>query len=75
MTRSQETQASLSLERVTVFTGLPSDALVRIQKRCRWRRYESGEPIVDYLDASDDVFFIASGEARVSIYSLAGNAA
>ena len=44
------------------------------QKRCGWRHYEPGEPIVDYLDDSDDVFFIAAGEARVSIYSLAGKA-
>jgi CRP-like cAMP-binding protein len=50
------------------------DTLTRIQKRCGWRNYEPGEPIVDYLDASDDVFFIAAGEARASIYSLAGKA-
>jgi CRP-like cAMP-binding protein len=35
---------------------------------------EAGEPIVDYLDASDDVFFIVSGEVRVTIYSVAGKA-
>lgn len=74
MTRSQTTQASQSLEKVSVFRGLPMDTLTRIQKRCGWRNYEPGEPIVDYLDASDDVFFIAAGEARASIYSLAGKA-
>ena len=31
-----------------------------------------GESIVDYLDQSDEVFFIISGEVRVTIYSLAG---
>ena len=30
------------------------------------------EPILDYLDASDNVFFILSGRGRVTIYSLAG---
>ena len=30
--------------------------------------------IVDYLDASDDVFFLTSGEVQVTIYSLAGKA-
>jgi CRP/FNR family transcriptional regulator, cyclic AMP receptor protein len=34
----------------------------------------SGESFVDYLDASDDVFFIASGNVRVTIYSVAGKA-
>ena len=62
------------LERLTIFAGLPQEALERIRKRCRWRRYEPGEPIVDYLDTSDDVFFITSGEVRVTIYSLAGKA-
>ena len=44
------------------------------RRRCAWRRYEPGESIVDYLDTSDDVFFIISGEVRVTIYSLAGKA-
>ena len=35
----------------------------------------SGESrFVDYLDASDDVFFIASGNVRVTMYSVAGKA-
>jgi CRP/FNR family cyclic AMP-dependent transcriptional regulator len=34
----------------------------------------SGESFVDYLDASDDVFFIALGNVRVTIYSVAGKA-
>jgi CRP/FNR family transcriptional regulator, cyclic AMP receptor protein len=74
MTRTQLTQVGQSLEKVAVFSGLPADALSRIQKRCSWRTYEPGEPILDYLDASDDVFFIAAGEVRVSIYSVEGKA-
>ena len=74
MARSQTTQATQSLDRIGIFRGLPADVLARVQKRCTWRSYEPGEPIVDYLDGSDDVFFIAAGEARVSIYSLAGKA-
>jgi len=46
----------------------------KLERRCAWRRYERGEPIVDYLDASGDVFFIASGNLRVTIYSVAGKA-
>jgi CRP/FNR family transcriptional regulator, cyclic AMP receptor protein len=74
MARSHITQPDYSLAGVAIFAGLPREALERIQRRCAWRRYESGEPIVDYLDASDEVFFIASGEVRVTIYSLAGKA-
>ena len=48
--------------------------MARIQAQCNWRHYEPGELILDYLDQSDDVFFITEGEARVSIYSMQGKA-
>lgn len=74
MTRSHIGQATQSLEKIALFAGLPAAALKGIERRCAWRRYEPGEPIIDYLDASDDVFFIVAGEARVAIYSLHGKA-
>lgn len=61
-----------SLKEVAIFAALPAKALERIRRLCSWRRYEPGETIVDYLDASDEVFFITAGEARVTIYSHAG---
>jgi CRP-like cAMP-binding protein len=74
MVRSNVEESQDHLERFAIFAGLPQETLERIRKRCRWRRYEPGEPIVDYLDTSDEVFFITSGEVRVTIYSLAGKA-
>jgi CRP/FNR family cyclic AMP-dependent transcriptional regulator len=61
-----------SLERVGIFAGLSTDAMAKLQKRCVWRRYETGEPIVDHLDSSNDVYFITSGVARATIYSVSG---
>src|SRR6266545_3085643 len=72
MTQSPVTQPQHSLEGVTLLKGLSADALKRAEESCSWRRYEPGEPIVEYLDRSDDVFFLVSGEARVIVYSLAG---
>lgn len=72
MTGTNATRTAQPLERVAIFAGLPAETLTRIQKRCSWRRYEPGEPIIDHLDDTDDVFFIAAGETRASIYSLAG---
>lgn len=73
MAQSDTTQPHrYSLRRVAIFAGLSPAALERLQRRCSWRRYERGELIVDYLDTSDDVFFITAGEARVTIYSQAG---
>jgi CRP/FNR family transcriptional regulator, cyclic AMP receptor protein len=74
MTRSQRTQSAQSLDKVAVFARLPADTLARIQKRCTWRHYEPGEPIVDHLDTSNDVYFITAGQARVNLYSVAGKA-
>ena len=74
MTRSQAKRSLYSLKKVAIFAGLTEDTLARIERHCAWRRYESGETILDYLDKSDDVFFIGAGEVRVIIYSLAGKA-
>lgn len=74
MVRSTSQQADHSLAGITILLGLSPDALKRVQERCAWKRYGPGESIVDYLDQTDDVFFIISGEVRVTIYSLAGKA-
>jgi CRP-like cAMP-binding protein len=72
MAQSQVTKPQYALEGVALLKGLPSESLQHIQQSCSWRRYEPGEPIVEYLDRSDDVFFLISAEARVIVYSLAG---
>jgi CRP-like cAMP-binding protein len=74
MTRSLTPQVAENLASVAAFKDLSPETRAQIERRCLWRRYEAGEPIVDYLDGSDDVYFIVSGEARASIYSLDGKA-
>lgn len=74
MTQPQAVQSRNSLKGIAVFAGLPPDSIERIERRCAWRRYAPGESILDYLDASDDVFFITLGEVRVTIYSSVGKA-
>jgi CRP/FNR family transcriptional regulator, cyclic AMP receptor protein len=74
MAQPQAIQPHPSLSKVAIFGGLSPDALKRIERRCVWRNYEPGEAILDYLDASDDVFIIGTGEVRVTIYSLASKA-
>jgi CRP-like cAMP-binding protein len=72
MVRSTGTKASASLAGIAILGRLSAEALAHVQQRCDFRRYGQGELIVDYLDQSDEVFFMISGEARVTIYSLAG---
>jgi CRP/FNR family transcriptional regulator, cyclic AMP receptor protein len=74
MAGTQVKQPRYSLESSAFFKGLPPDALERIQRRCRWRRYAPLELIIDYQDNSDDVFFIMTGHARVTIRSVDGKA-
>ena len=57
---------------ISTFAQVQGDAIARLDKRCIWRCYERGEPILDYLDETDDVHFVVSGRARASIYSLSG---
>jgi CRP/FNR family cyclic AMP-dependent transcriptional regulator len=74
MVRSLIPQSPYSLESIAIFAGLKPAVVEKIQRGCSWRRYEPGELIVDYLDASNDVFFLTAGEARVTIYSYVGKA-
>jgi CRP/FNR family transcriptional regulator, cyclic AMP receptor protein len=74
MERSQIAVLPYTLAGISIFAGLTPEVLEAIQRRCAWRRYEPDEPIVGYLDSSDDVFFVASGEVGVTIYSVAGQA-
>jgi CRP/FNR family cyclic AMP-dependent transcriptional regulator len=74
MERSQIAEPQHTLAGIAIFAALAADALETIHRRCSWRRYEAGEPIVGYLDASDEVFFVASGEVCVTIYSVSGKA-
>jgi CRP/FNR family transcriptional regulator, cyclic AMP receptor protein len=74
MERSQVAELPHTLAGIAIFADLKPKALEAVHRRCAWRRYEPGELIVDYLDASDDVFFVATGEASVTIYSVAGKA-
>jgi CRP-like cAMP-binding protein len=74
MAQSQTAQPRNSLKGIAIFAGLSPDSVERIERRCAWKHYAPGEPILDYLDASDDVFFITLGEVRVTIYSSVGKA-
>ncbi len=72
--RSRHTQPNYSLAGIAILTTLSKESLEALERRCVWRRQKRGEPIVGYLDASDNVFFIASGEVKVTIYAHTGKA-
>ena len=67
-------QTQYTLESIALFRGVPSATLDKIKQRCRCSRYVSRETIIDHLDESDDVCFLLSGNARVTIRSVDGKA-
>jgi CRP/FNR family cyclic AMP-dependent transcriptional regulator len=65
-------QPRYTLESVALFRGVPLNTLERIKSRCSCRWYTTREMIIDHLDQSDDVCFLLSGHARVTICSVDG---
>ena len=74
MERSQATEFEFTLASIGIFACLPPKALKALRETCRWQNYHPGDLIVDYLDVSDDVFFVTKGEVSVTIYSVSGKA-
>jgi CRP/FNR family cyclic AMP-dependent transcriptional regulator len=74
MEQSPTTELEHTLAGVAIFAKLPSASLNAIRRTCSWGRYHPDATIVDYLDASDNVFFVTQGEVCVTIYSVSGKA-
>ncbi len=61
-----------SLAAIVLFEKLDQEELRRLEERCRWRRYESGDLVLDAGSASREVFFIVQGSVNIVNYSLSG---
>jgi CRP-like cAMP-binding protein len=61
-----------SLRSVRLFASLAPETLAQIEGRCDWRTYEAGEMIFSYGDESRDVYFLADGMVRISVYAPNG---
>src|SRR5215467_376670 len=67
MSRRTETLAKISL-----FRSVDAAKIRLLDTQCSWRRASRNQWIVDYQDASSDVFFIVSGTVRVKLQSVSG---
>ena len=67
MRRKTETLATVGL-----FRSLVDANIELLDTQCSWRRLSRNQWIVDYQDASNDVFFIVSGAVRVKLQSVSG---
>src|SRR5262245_43117131 len=50
-----------ALKRVPLLAGLPGASLERVARDCKWQQFEAGEQVVDYQEASTEVFFLTEG--------------
>ena len=61
-----------ALRNIEIFGGLDDDACSAIAQMIRWRNYGKGVEVVTFKDTSQDVYFIASGRLRATIFSYSG---
>jgi len=60
---------SESLKAIPLFRTLPAATIAKLDAQCMWRHATSGQWLLDYQDASSDVFFVVAGAVRVIIQS------
>ncbi|MDH3689929.1 MAG: Crp/Fnr family transcriptional regulator [Gammaproteobacteria bacterium] len=60
------------LRQMHVFRGLCDDDLKSLADLCRWREYYTGDQIILHDDRSTDIYFVARGTVRATIYSSNG---
>ena len=60
------------LANIDLLAALDDADLRNLERRCRWRRYGSGEQILDKDSNDRDVYFVAEGSVQVVNYSLTG---
>jgi len=58
-----------TLAKIPLYHTLPAAAIARLDTQCAWKHATSGQWLLDYQDASDDVFFVVTGAVRVMIQS------
>ena len=61
-----------ALRGIAMLRGLTDDELAELSGACRWCDYDAGALVLDQDGESYDVFFIAAGRVRVTIYAESG---
>lgn len=64
--------SSDSLKQIELFECLDNEACDQVSTFIKWKQYKKGSEVIPYRGESDDVYFIASGRVKVTIYSFTG---
>lgn len=65
-------QSGQSLAGIALFKDTDAQSRKRIEQRCRWRRYQAHDTIIDRASSTHEVHFLVSGRARVVDYAASG---
>jgi CRP-like cAMP-binding protein len=60
------------LRKFELFANVSDERLPDIARQISWRTYDNGQQIVDHLDTSNDVYFVAEGRVRATVHSFSG---
>lgn len=60
------------IQQFPLFENLPDDVAERLERRCRKNLYKPYSVVVDFNDASSEVWFLVKGQARVLLRTEAG---
>lgn len=69
---AQAIQRPAGLGRVGLLQGMAQADIDRLGASCAWRRYDAGQEIFGQDSANKDVFFLAEGKVRITIFAPNG---
>jgi CRP/FNR family cyclic AMP-dependent transcriptional regulator len=64
--------AGEALRKIELFESLDDEACDQISSLVKWKQHRKGTEVIPYMSENDDVYFIASGCVRVTIFSFSG---
>ena len=60
------------LRKIELFDSLADEDREQVSKQIKWRQFKKGTEIIPYRDDGTDVYFIATGNVRITLYSFTG---
>jgi CRP/FNR family cyclic AMP-dependent transcriptional regulator len=69
---SNKFDAAETLREIELFKSLDDEDLGLVSSLVKWKQYQEGTEIIPYMSENDEVYFIASGSVRVTIFSFTG---
>lgn len=72
MTTTAGAQAAHSLRNIEIFRDCSEGDRRKVEQRCRWRKYQPHDAIIERAAQSHEVHFITSGRVRVVDHTASG---